>query len=81
MSQRQSQPDSRWFKGLTGKAKDERLKDIQSFSRAFEELDKLLTSLLKEPNRDYGPGWDIKQVAVLEYNQALKDFRALLKVN
>lgn len=81
MNQRQVQMDTRWTKGLTGKDKDERVKDVQSFSRAFEELDILLTSLLKEPNRDYGPGWDIKQVAVLEYNQALKDIRKLLKVN
>lgn len=71
--------DGRWFKGFDGEAKFQRQKEVLSYSKGFEELLKLLEGLEKSSERDYGPGWAEKQIAVNEYNQALKDLTALIK--
>lgn len=71
--------DGRWFIGYDGEAKLQRQKEVLSYSKGFEELLKLLEGLEKGSERDYGPGWAEKQIAVNEYNQALKDLTALIK--
>lgn len=74
--------DSRWTKGLTGKNKAERERDVKSFSRAFEELDKLLTSLYRKPSTNYdSPNWAFEQIGTIENNQALDRVRSLLKID
>lgn len=75
--------DSRWVKGLQGEKKEERLKEVRSYRRAFEAVLEILESDFhkKESVRDYSdPGWVHKQIAVNEYNQALADIKALLNI-
>lgn len=72
--------DSRWFKNTT-EPHETRTKQVLSYSTAFEELLKLIRSELvkKAAVRDYSPGWESKQIAVNEYNQAIDDITALIK--
>lgn len=69
-----------WFKNA--KDKEKRLKEVQSYRNAFEELVVLLEeNYKKKPSvREYSsPGWVQQQIAVNEYNQALDDLLSLLK--
>lgn len=66
---------SRWSKA--GFTKE----DLRKFIPAFKALKEILEQdLTKEPVRDYGPGWDHKQIAVNEYNAAISDILKLLTV-
>lgn len=71
---------SDWTKGLTGEALESRKKQVKGFRYAFEELTKLLEDKKKSPVRDYGQGWDHRQIAVNEFNQALDDLIKLISI-
>lgn len=70
-----------WFKGH--KDKEARRKEVLSYQNAFDELTSLLEQQYrkKEAVRDYEPGWELKQVAVNEYNAVLDEVLALIKLN
>ena len=71
--------DSKWFIGTEDK--DKRKKELLSYRNAFEDLTDILVQLIeKEAVRDYGPGWDHKQIARNEYNQAIKDVLHLINI-
>lgn len=61
--------DARWLKN--GRTKEEVLR----YKNAFDTLKEILESEFKkkEAVRDYSPGWEYKQIAVNEFNQALSD--------
>lgn len=67
--------DSRWNK--VGVSKE----DFKHFKNAFDALSEFITKELKkkESIRDYSPGWEYKQIAVMEWNQALDDIQKILK--
>lgn len=67
--------DSRW--GKVGVSKE----DFKHYKNAFDSLSEFITKELKkkESVRDYGPGWEQKQIAVNEYNQVLEDILKVIK--
>lgn len=67
--------DSRWLKTHT---KEEML----GYRNAFDALKEILLTdfVKKEAVRDYSPGWEYKQIAVNEYNQALSDLIKLITI-
>lgn len=70
-----------WVKGLRGAAKEARFKEVMGFKNAFDELKEILEKEFKKKTsvRDYDvPNWEIRQVAVNEYNQALDDLIKLI---
>lgn len=70
-----------WVKGLKGEAKEARIKEVLGHKNAFEDLKEILVTELKKKSsvRDYDvPNWEIRQVAVNEYNQALDDLIKLI---
>lgn len=71
-----------WTKGLSGEAKEARIKEVKSFRYAFGQLQEIIEQHLtkKEAVRDYSPGWEYKQIAVNEYNAALNDLIKLLTI-
>lgn len=71
---------SDWTKGFTGEALESRKKQVKGFRYAFEELTKLVEGRKKSPIRDYGSGWEYRQIAVNEYNQALDDLISLISI-
>ena len=66
--------DSRWIKN--GYTKDE----LMGYRNAFDALKEILATDFKkkEAVRDYSPGWEYKQIAVNEWNQALDDLIKLI---
>lgn len=75
--------DSRWFKDCKTKAdREKRTKELLSYRNAFEELDKFLFENVtkKEADRDYDSGWQTRQIAINEYNQALADLRKIIQL-
>jgi len=71
-----------WFKNTPLDKREERIKQLQSYQQAFDELKKLLEENYrkKEAVREYAPGWEYKQIAVNEYNTVLDDIIKLLTV-
>ncbi len=67
---------SRWSKA--GHTKEE----VKRFIPALEALKEIIEQDLKrkESVRDYSPGWEYKQVAVNEWNEALDQILKLLDV-
>ena len=68
--------DIRWSKA--GYTKEE----VNRFRPALEALKEILETdfLKKEAVRDYSPGWEFKQIAVNEWNQALSDIIKLVTI-
>lgn len=70
-----------WVKSLRGEAKEARIKEVLGYKNAFEDLKEILEKEFKRKAsvRDYDvPNWEIRQVAVNEYNQALDDLIKLI---
>lgn len=70
-----------WVKGLKGEAKEARIKEVMGYRSAFDELKEILEKEFKKKTsvRDYDvPNWEVRQVAVNEYNQALDDLMKLI---
>ena len=75
---------TQWLKGArTDAEKEVRKKEVISYQRAFEELASLLESEFKKKPcvRDYEtPNWELRQIAVNEYNAVLEDILSLIKL-
>ena len=71
---------SSWVKGY--KDKQARIKEVMGYRPAFNSLTEIIERDFKkkEAVRDYSPGWEYKQIAVNEYNQALDDLMKLLDI-
>lgn len=65
--------DSRWLKRRTKE-------EVLGYRNALDALKEILEADFKkkEAVRDYSPGWEYKQIAVNEYNQALDDLIKLI---
>jgi hypothetical protein len=74
--------NSKWYKGIPSKdkeAKEARTKEVMSFSRAFEELDDLLT--FEVSVADYNTAsWSHKQADQNGYNRAIREVKDLIKL-
>jgi hypothetical protein len=72
-----------WVKSLKGKEKEQRVKEVLSYRNAFEDLEEILLRHYRKKDavRDYSPGWELKQVAVNEYNAVLDDILNLIDLN
>lgn len=70
-----------WVKGFRAETKEARIKEVMGYKNAFDELRKILEKEFKKKPcvRDYEiPNWEIRQVAVNEYNQAVDDLIKLI---
>lgn len=68
-----------WLKGVSDKAK--RKKEVLAYRVALADLKEILERdfVKKEAVRDYDiPGWELRQIAVNEYNQVLDDILNLI---
>ena len=74
-----------WLKGhlKTPEEKEERIKTVLSYRNAFDDLRQVIDNEFRkrESVRDYGPGWEYKQVAANEYNAALDDILKTIDLN
>ena len=64
-----------WTKGTSGKEKEERKAQVLSYTNAFEDLSEVIEASFKkkESCREYDQDWQAKQIAINEYNAAIKD--------
>lgn len=71
-----------WFKGkATPEAKEKRKKEIMAYTNAFDDLKEILEQMIeKEAVRDYGPGWEQKQIALNERNHAIREVLELINI-
>jgi hypothetical protein len=71
---------SSWIKGHKNTAA--RRKQVAGYRPALTDLKEIIERDFKkkEAVRDYSPGWEFKQIAVNEYNQALDDIMKLLEL-
>jgi hypothetical protein len=73
-----------WVKSVKPADKANRIKEVQGYATAFTELKQILEKEFKKKPcvRDYEvPNWDIRQVAVNEYNQALDDLIKIITLS
>lgn len=73
-----------WTKNLRGDSKAKRQKEVLSYANAFDDLKEVLTKHFKKKAavRDYDvPNWDVRQVGVNEYNQAIDDLISLITLD
>ena len=73
-----------WLKGLNGDDKEKRKGEVLGYRNAFDSLKEILEHNFKkkEAVRDYEvPGWELRQIAVSEYNQVLDDMLKLITLN
>lgn len=71
-----------WLKG--SKDKDRRKKEVLAYTKAFNDLKEILEQeFKKKPSvRDYEvPNWELRQVAVNEYNQVIEDVLRLITLD
>ena len=70
-----------WLRGYPDK--DKRRKQVKTYKPVLDDLLQVIESevVKKETVRDYEkPNWELRQIAVNEYNQALKDLVELIKI-
>jgi hypothetical protein len=70
-----------WFRGTKHEDKDQRRVQVLHYRTAFDELKDILNTHYKRKQsvRDYGePGWELRQIAVNEYNQVIDDIIDLI---
>lgn len=73
--------NSAWVKGYEDKVA--RKKQVLNYRPALNELKEILERDYKKKQsvRDYGePGWELRQIAVNEYNQVLEDVLKLIDI-
>ena len=73
-----------WLKGLKGQDKEKRKAEVLGYRNAFDDLKEILEHNFKkkESVRDYEvPNWELRQVAVNEYNQVLDDMLKVITLN
>jgi len=71
-----------WLKGH--KDKTQRKKEVMAYRNAFDALKEVLEQEYKKKPavRDYEvPNWELRQVAVNEYNQCLDDLLKLIQLD
>lgn len=72
-----------WTKGLTGEAKEKRVKEVKAYSKAFRDLEEILKTYYtsKDEFRDYSnPNWMANQIAVNERNAVIKEILDLINL-
>lgn len=70
-----------WFKDASDKEK--RKKQVRTYKPVLDDLVSILEKEVKKKEnvRDYDkPNWELRQIAVNEYNQALTDLINLIKI-
>lgn len=70
-----------WLKGHKDKAT--RKEQVRGYKFAFDQLKKILEEEYKKKSsvRDYEePNWELRQIAVNEYNQVLEDILKLITI-
>lgn len=70
-----------WFDGH--KDKEARKQEVMGYRNALDDLKEILTKHYqkKEACRDYEvPNWELRQIAVNEYNQVLKEVLELITI-
>lgn len=74
---------SAWVKGLKGKDKEARIKQVLAYRNAFDDLKEILDRnfLKREADREYGEGWMQRQIAINEYNAVLENLIKLIDLN
>jgi hypothetical protein len=73
-----------WLKGVPQKNKEDRRREVNGYRRAFDDLKEILDKEFKKKPcvRDYeDPNWEIRQIAVNEYNQVLDDLLKLITLD
>jgi len=73
-----------WLKGLKGQDKEKRKAEVLNYRNAFDDLKEILEHNFKKKESvlDYEvPNWELRQVAVNEYNQVLDDLLKLITIN
>ncbi len=73
--------NSIWLKGHPDP--DKRRKQVKTYKPVLDDLIQILEKevIKKDSVRDYEvPNWELRQIAVNEYNQALKDLMELIKI-
>jgi len=74
-----------WLKGhnKTQEQKEKRKAQVMSYRNAFDDLREVLLDQFAKQDavREYGPGWEYKQIAVNEYNRALSDILETIDLN
>lgn len=71
-----------WLKGH--KDKNKRTSEVLGYRAVFDDLKEVLEQSFKKKTavRDYDlPNWEVRQVAVNEYNQALEDLLKLITLD
>ena len=65
-----------------GMPKADIVKKLKGYNTAFRYLEEILLTQKKDPAvRDYDvPSWELRQVSVNEYNQAIDDLMKLLTI-
>jgi len=61
-----------WTKGLKGKEKEERAKEIKSYKNAFDALQEILEEEKSTPDYDC-PSWSHKQADQNGYNRCIRE--------
>lgn len=72
---------SAWIKGHPDP--DKRRKQVKTYKPVLDDLIQILEKevIKKDSVRDYEvPNWELRQIAVNEFNQALKDLMELIKI-
>ena len=69
-----------WTKGLSGKEKEARQKEIKSYRAAFETLTEILEEESSTPDYDC-PSWAHKQADQNGYNRAIRKVIKLININ
>lgn len=75
---------SAWLKGLKTGQKEKRKAEVLGYRNAFDTLREILERdyKKKESVRDYeAPNWELRQIAVNEYNQSLDDLIKLITLD
>lgn len=70
-----------WFTGTKTEEDKEKVKqDLALAFRAFQRLEKLLKTKLKEPSSDYAePSWAYHQADTIGYNRAIREVMKLIQ--
>lgn len=75
--------NSYWIGGLTGEAKEKRIRQVKGYKEALADLEKILKEhyLKDDEYRDYSdPGWMANQIARNERNAVIKDILKLIDI-
>jgi len=73
--------NNNWFRGLPEEQKEQRIKEILSYRRAFEALNEVLDEYYEESSPNYDdPSWSHRQADVNGANRMLKRIKNLITI-